>query len=105
VLSYDRTTLVVWALQLGRDLELLCLCCQMCNREVVEKSFAGSIVRSKLLTPHQCCQLVAFMVDQAELLFDVPSNVARIVHARLHSPASMGMQAILHACFLSVIVL
>jgi len=45
------------------------------------------------------------MVDQAELLFDVPSNVARIVHARLHSPASMGMQAILHACFLSVIVL
>ena len=63
---------------------------QACNRDVVAKAFCGCIIRSKLLTPRQCCLLVMFMVDHVNMLFDVPSDVACIVHAHLHSPLSTG---------------
>ena len=66
------------------------VCCQACNRDIVEMTFSGCIVHSKLLTPHQCSLLVMLMVDHVDTLFDVPSDVARIVHAHLHSSASTG---------------
>jgi len=66
------------------------LWCQASNRQVVETSFSSCILRSKLLTQHQCCQLMMFMVDHAKLLFVVPSDVSRDVHACLHSPLSTG---------------
>jgi len=77
--------------------------CQACNRDVVEKALCGCILHSKMLTPHQCCQLVMFMVDHVKLLFDVPSDVARIVHDRLHSPLSAGENSKLtfHLCVIS----
>jgi len=64
--------------------------CQACNRDVVEKAFSGCILHSKLLTPHQCSQLVMFMVDHVKTLFDIPSDVAHNVRAHLHSPLSSG---------------
>jgi len=39
------------------------------------------------------CQLVMFMVDHIKLLFDVPLDVANIVHARLHSPQLAGKKS------------
>jgi len=47
-----------------------------------------------MLTLHQCSQLVMFMVDHVNLLFDVPSDVTRIVHAGLHSQLSAGEKSI-----------
>ena len=63
----------------------------MKNRDVVEDAFSNGIIHNKLLAPHQSGQLVMFMVEHTDLVFDIPTDVADMVCRRLHSePNAIG---------------
>ncbi len=53
------------------------------NRQHVEQSFRSSVMRSKLLAPHQMGQLVLFMMDHCEKVFSCPEEVEEDVQWRM----------------------
>ena len=53
------------------------------NRTKVAHVFTPVIIRNKMLTPHQASQLVMFMVDHADNLWEAPDEVEEAVRKSL----------------------
>ena len=54
----------------------------MSNRPVVEREFSGAVIRNCVLTPHQADQLVMFMVDHSDDIWEIPDDVIDAVNNR-----------------------
>lgn len=70
---------------------IIILCFQSTNKEHVESCFASGILRNKVLTPHQAGQLVMFMANRWQDVFQCPTDVESTVQFRLNQLGS-GME-------------
>ena len=52
---------------------------QESNQAVIEKKFGTVLIKDKVLTRHQVGQLVIFMVNQVQQLWDAPPEVLNAV--------------------------
>ena len=63
---------------------------QESNRKHIENAFSGCVIKSKILTPHQTGQLVVFMMDHSQRMFQDPLELEVAMSIAMSKPSPPG---------------